>query len=364
MFLSPLKIGDVILPNNLILAPMSGVTNSWFRRLIKLENPGAVGLVVTEFISIEGMTRQNEGSLRMMRFREEEAPISIQVFGNPIERMVLAAQMIEESGANIVDINCGCPVPKVVKKGGGCELMRQPEHLEKILKAVRTAISIPLTLKIRSGWDEENKNALEIATMAEASGVDMLTIHGRTRQALYRGEADWGIVADVAEKLRIPVIGSGDVVDAASAKRYLERGVAGVMIGRGAMSDPWIFSEIVAASSSTHFEVPSETKTIDVLLRYLSLLSADLPEKAVLGRMKQFATQVTRRVPGSTPARRAICTCKTTEEMISTLEEWREFLNGKSETRYRPPQTSAASGERFPQQAANLSSHRWRTNNA
>ncbi len=332
MFLRPLQIGNLTLENNLILAPMSGVTNSWFRRLLKLENPGAIGLVVTEFISIEGMTRKNEGSLRMMRFREEESPISIQVFGNPIDRMVLAAEMIQESGANIVDINCGCPVPKVVKKGGGCELMRQPEHLEKILRAVRAKIQIPLTLKIRSGWSESNKNALEIALMAQDCGVDMLAIHGRTREALYRGDADWDIVEEVANRLTIPVIGSGDVVDAASAKRCLDRGVAGVMIGRGAMANPWIFREIQSAANGEHFEPPSDVATVDVLLRYMGLLSADLPEKAVMGRMKQFASQVTRRVRGATPARRAICTAKTLAEMESTLERWREYLQSRPGT--------------------------------
>lgn len=329
MFLQPLQIADLTLENNLILAPMSGVTNSWFRRLLKLENPGAIGLVVTEFISIEGMTRKNEGSLRMMRFRQEESPISIQVFGNPVDRMVLAAEMIQESGANVFDINCGCPVPKVVKKGGGCELMRQPKHLEKILKAVRAKIQIPLTLKIRSGWSESDKNALDIALMAQDCGVDMLAIHGRTREALYRGEADWDIVEQVANRLSIPVVGSGDVVDAASAKRCLERGVAGVMIGRGAMANPWIFREIQSAAQGRPLEAPNDLATVDVLLRYMQLLSADLPERAVMGRMKQFASQVTRRVHGATPARRAICTSKTLAEMELTLHQWREYMENR-----------------------------------
>ncbi|MCB0324912.1 MAG: tRNA-dihydrouridine synthase family protein, partial [Bdellovibrionales bacterium] len=255
---------------------------------------------------------------------------SIQIFGNPIERMVDAAIMIEQAGAEIVDINCGCPVPKVVKKGGGCELMRQPEHLEKILRAIRRAISIPLTVKIRSGWDEQSKNALAIARMAQDCGVSMIAVHGRTRQALYRGEADWSIVGEIARQVSIPVIGSGDVCDAQSAVRSLSTGVHGLMIGRGALANPWIFSEIAAALRGEAFTPPPPVATVDILEEYLELLTTDLPEKAVIGRMKQFASQVTRRVRGSTPARRALCTAKSVDEFRTLLKRWRDYLQGGS----------------------------------
>ena len=239
-----LKIGNITFESDLVLAPMSGVTNSAFRRLIRTENGGSVGLVVTEFISIEGLTRSIPQTLRMLEFRPEERPISIQIFGYDIAKMADAALMVQDYGADIVDINCGCPVPKVVKRGGGCELMRQPEHLKSILTEVRKTVSIPLTLKIRAGWDENNKNAIDIALMAQDCGIDMLAVHGRTRSDLYRGQADWNLVGEVASKLTIPVIGSGDIIDAESADRARKLGVAGLMIGRGAILNPWIFKEV------------------------------------------------------------------------------------------------------------------------
>lgn len=326
----PIKIGNVQLHNNLVLAPMSGVTNICFRQLIQELNPGAVGLLVTEFISIEGLTRENERSLKMMKFNEIERPISIQIFGHDIDRMVDAAMMVEDAGADIVDINCGCPVPKVVKRGGGCELMRQTEHLGKILKAVYKKVSIPLTLKIRSGWDQYSRNALEVAKLAEDSGVSMLAVHGRTRKDLYRGEADWGIIAQIAESISIPVIGSGDVVDYKSASEKLTAPISGAMIGRAALSNPWVFREILSAANGEDVDVPSDIATVDVLERYRNLLEEEFHERAVLGRLKQFASQVTRRVRGSSDIRKSLCTSKSVAEYSEILKIWREDLLGDS----------------------------------
>jgi tRNA-dihydrouridine synthase B len=324
--LKPLKIGSVEIPLPFLLAPMSGVTNSAFRRLIKELNPGAVGLVVTEFISVEGLTRNNEQSLRMMDFREMERPISIQIFGSDANRLIDAAQMVEETGANIVDINCGCPVPKVVKRGGGCELMRKPEHLGKILAGVRNAVKIPLTVKIRAGWDSENRNAVEVARAAEDSGVDMITVHGRTRQDLYRGDADWQMVSAVAGAVKVPVIGSGDIQSFESALARTKYGAAGLMIGRGALSNPWIFGEMLAGFNGEQFINPSLVATVDVLERYLELLLEDMPERGAIGKMKQFASQVTRRVHGAAETRRAICSCSTLAEMKMIFDSWRTQL--------------------------------------
>ena len=322
-----LKIAGLELEPNLILAPMSGVTNSCYRRLIKSENPGAVGLVVTEFISIEGLTRQNLKSLQMMKFRPEERPISIQIFGHTVERMVEAAKMVEDAGADIIDINSGCPVPKVVRRGGGCELMRQPEHLEKLLRAVKSAISIPLTLKIRSGWDDSSRNAPIIAKVAEDAGVSMLAIHGRTRSQLYRGEADWDIVAEIAQSISIPVVGSGDVVDIDSAKRALAKGVAGLMIGRGSFLNPWIFSEILAGLSGKKFTRPADSRTVDIIEQYRDILAEELPEKAMIGKLKQLAAQVTRRVRGGAQYRKRLCLSNNVSQFSEVLVEFREAIS-------------------------------------
>jgi tRNA-dihydrouridine synthase B len=307
---------------------MSGVTNSAFRKLIHLENPGSVGLVVTEFISIEGLTRQNLRSLEMMRFEESERPISIQIFGHDVERMILSAQMIQDAGADIIDINSGCPVPKVVRRGGGCELMRQPDHMKVLLERVVKAVSIPVTLKIRSGWDEQTKNALQIAKIAEDAGIAMLAVHGRTRSALYRGEADWEVVEQVARSIKIPVVGSGDIVDYQSYKKLRTPNVAGVMIGRGALENPWIFSSIHAqrGREDTECADPAAPEILRVIRRYSALLSEHLPDKAVLGKLKQFCSQVTRMVRGSTPVRKALCQSKDMSEFTQVLQRWEDSL--------------------------------------
>lgn len=341
--LNPFDIGKVNVAPNLILAPMSGVTNSCFRKLIRDENPGSLGLAVTEFISIEGLTRRNGRSLQMMEYSEEERPISIQIFGYDIERMVEAAQMVEDTGADIVDINCGCPVPKVVKRGGGCELMRQTYHLGKMLNRVVKAVSIPVTLKIRSGWDDESRNALDVGVIAQDAGVAMLAVHGRTRKSLYRGIADWDIISEIAGALEIPVVGSGDIVDAETAQRALTSGVAGIMIGRGAMANPWIFSEITSAVRGEAFAEKGAFETIDLLERYAVILSANMPERGVTGKMKQLASQATRRIKGSSKARRAICTSQSLSEMLEVLQRWREYLLAQ-----RSPIPEARSGALTP----------------
>lgn len=329
MFLKTIKLRNIEISPNLILAPMSGVTNISFRRLIKLLNPGAVGLVVTEFISIEAMTRRVEQSIRMMRFEEEERPLSIQIFGNEIERMAEAAKMVEDAGADIVDINSGCPVPKVVKKGGGCELMRRPEHVAKMLKAVRKAVSIPLTMKIRAGWDLQNRNAVEIAKIAEDSGVEMLTVHGRTRQEAYRGFSDWELIAEVASQIKIPVIGSGDVVCIESAKKALQSGVAGIMIGRAALSNPWIFNEIYCGINSLPYVTPPAIATVEVLFKYIDLLNHYLSEKAAMGRLKQLTSQITRRVHGSAQVRRELCMSSSLGQYIDVLKRWADYIENR-----------------------------------
>jgi tRNA-dihydrouridine synthase B len=324
---APLKIRSVEFSPRLILAPMSGVTCSAFRRMIRRENPGAVGLLVTEFISIEGLTRANPQSVRLMQYREEERPLSIQIFGYDIDRMVDAAKIAQDAGADIVDINCGCPVPKVVKRGGGCELMRQPDHLMKILAAVRNAVTIPLTLKIRAGWDDNSRNALDVAVRAEQCGIDMLTIHGRTRVQLYRGLADWNLIGEVASNLSIPVVGSGDIMDVESARERLASGAAALMIGRGALANPWIFSELSALLSGKSYAPHRPEETARLLRRYALLLHEDMPEKGAIGRLKQLASQAVRNMPGAAQARKAMCTSQTVSALLDVTKRWEDDLS-------------------------------------
>ncbi len=332
------KIDNLAIKSPLILAPMSGVTNCAFRELIALTNPGAVGLFVTEFISIEALTRQNPKCFQMMKYTSTQRPISVQIFGYDLKRMVLAAKMAEDAGADIVDINSGCPAPKVVRKGGGCELMRQPEHMAKLLSGVKKEIKIPLTLKIRAGWDSDSRNALEISKLAEESGVSMLAIHGRTKAEGYRGFADWDIIGNVAEELSIPVVGSGDVTDIESAKKSLESGVKGLMIGRASLSNPWVFREIHQQLNGNDYQVPSYAETIDLMQHYLELLLKEMPEKGAIGKMKQIASQVTRRVPGSKPIRHRLTRSQSLSEFDSHLEAWRsELLGGSFDKEFDSP---------------------------
>lgn len=289
------SIGSIKVDPGLVLSPMSGVTTRPFRRLIKELNPGAVGLVVSEFVSVEGMTRGSQRTLEMMKFSESERPYCVQIFGYDIERMRDAALMVQDIGADLVDINCGCPAPKVVKRGGGCELMRQPEHLQGIIRAVRKAVSIPVTIKIRAGWDEGSRNALSVAKMAEGEGVQALAIHGRTRAQLYRGMADWDLVQEVAEVLTIPVLGSGDVVCRRTAEERLKGKVAGLFIGRASLSNPFVFSEIISGEGPRLRG--NLSLMLDVLTRYIELLREDFADSSCGGKFKQLASQMCRGAP-------------------------------------------------------------------
>src|SRR3990172_6905187 len=243
MQIGSFKIRSVEINPPLILSPMAGVTDVSFRRLIK--RCGGVGLTVSEFISVEGLTRSNPKAKRQMRFYAEERPFAVQIFGGQPERMRMAAQMAEEVGADILDINCGCPAPKVVKHGGGSGLLKDPQRLETILKEVKKAIKIPLTIKIRAGYYDHTINAVETAKLAEACGVEHIALHGRTKEQGYRGLANWDLVRQIKEVVRVPVSGSGDVttIDGAFA-RFRETNCDGVLIGRGAMANPWIFRQI------------------------------------------------------------------------------------------------------------------------
>jgi tRNA-dihydrouridine synthase B len=311
-------VRDLAINPGLVLSPMSGVTTRPFRRLIKELNPGGVGLVVSEFVSVEGMTRGSRRTLEMMRFSEEERPYCVQIFGYDIDRMRDAALMVQDLGADIVDINCGCPAPKVVKRGGGCELMRQPDHLQAIIREVRKAVSIPLTLKIRAGWDEGSKNALEVATMAQSEGIEALTIHGRTRAQLYRGMADWDLVEFVADRLSIPVLGSGDVVDRQSAADRLKGKIAGLFIGRASMWNPLVFSEII--SGEAHTLRGDHNRMLQILLRYSELLREDFQESSCAGKMKQLASQMCR----GALWRKQLLTLNTLREQLDLLDRVRD----------------------------------------
>jgi nifR3 family TIM-barrel protein len=316
---------------------MAGVTDYVFRRLIKRR--GGVGLVVSEFISVEGLTRNNPKSKRQMRFDEEERPFAVQIFGGQAERMAMGAEMAEEVGADILDVNCGCPAPKVVKNGGGSGLMREPERLETILKEIKKSISIPLTLKVRTGYSDASINVIDIAKMAEQCGVEHIQVHGRTREQAYKGLANWEIIRQVKEAVSIPVSGNGDITTIDyGMKRWQESGVDGILIGRGAMQNPWIFRQFQDALEGREPYQPSVEEKKSVLLEFFEMCLGEMPEIVALGKMKQLAGQFTKGLAGGAQFRQTLYHSHSAGEILdnisiyfSTLSNGRSYGDGQVE---------------------------------
>lgn len=304
---------------------MAGVTDYTFRRLIKRR--GGVGLVVSEFISVEGLTRGNPKSKRQMRFDEDERPFAVQIFGGKPDRMAMGAEMAEEVGADILDVNCGCPAPKVVKNGGGSGLLREPKLLEEILKAIKSSISIPLTLKVRTGYTESTVNVVDIAKMAEQCGVEHIQVHGRTREQGYKGLANWERIAEVKRAVSIPVSGNGDITSIDyGMQKWKESGVDGILIGRGAMQNPWIFRQFQDAIEGREPYQPDLQEKKDVLLEFFSLCREEMPEIVALGKMKQLAGQFTKGLVGGAQFRQTLYHSHSADEILDNISIYFETL--------------------------------------
>jgi tRNA-dihydrouridine synthase B len=323
--MKPFKIRDVEISPPLVLSPMAGVTDVPFRALMKRR--GGIGLTVSEFISVEGLTRNNPKSKRQMRFHDYERPFAVQIFGGQPGRMAMAAEMAEDVGADILDVNCGCPAPKVVKHGGGSGLLKDLPRLETILKEIKKVITIPLTVKIRAGFYDNNRNAVEVARMAEACGVEHIALHGRTKEQAYKGLADWDLVRQVKEAVSVPVSGSGDVLTIEDAfRRRRETNCDGILIGRGAMANPWIFRQIEDALEGREPFQPTLEDKRAVLLEYFELLRADMPEFAAIGRMKQLAGQFTKGLHGGARFRQVIYHSHSVTEILERIGDYFETV--------------------------------------
>ncbi len=314
------NIRDVAIHPPIVLAPVAGHTDSLFRRVIK--SLGGCGLVVSELVSTEGMTRGGAGTYRLMRFEEEERPVSIQIFGADSARMAESARFVEEMGADIVDINVGCPVKKVVRQGGGSRLLRNLPLMEKIFKSVRKSIRAPLTVKIRSGWDRSSINALDVLKLAEDCGVDALTIHGRTRSDMFSGQADWSVIARVKEKARIPVIGNGDIFMPADAERmFRETGVDGIMVGRGVLGNPWLIRQCWDHISGRPVRQVSLHERAEFMMDFLRQVRDEAPPAVALGRMKKIGGYLSKGFPEGSRLRARIHACGAAEEFFEILLE-------------------------------------------
>ena len=236
-----MKIGPIELTSPFVVSPMAGMTDTAFRRLVKRQ--GGCGLVVSEMVSSEGLVRGIDRTLEYAEYTEEERPVSIQIFGGEPATMAEAARVVEQMGANIVDVNMGCPVPKIAKHNAGCSLMREPEHAAAIIAAMAKAVKIPVTVKMRKGWDDGEVNAPELARRVEDAGAQAIAIHGRTAKQSYSGSADWDFVSSLAKSVSIPVFGSGDCIEPEDIISRLQSGVSGVYVGRGVLRNPWILAQ-------------------------------------------------------------------------------------------------------------------------
>jgi len=290
------RFGDI----RYLMAPMAGISDTVFRTLIR--EMGAQ-CVVSELVSAEGMVRRGKKTLELMEFGEAERPVGIQIFGHDIATLTEAARIVQGEGADFVDINFGCPVKKVVCDGGGAAWLRDPVALGKLLDSVKGALRIPLTIKVRTGWDEESRNVMDVVKVAAESGVSWVAIHGRTRAQGYSGVADWDLIRQVAWASKIPVIGNGDIITSAQARARIDEGFShAVMIGRGALKNPWIFRELSGESEGNynfpalierHFQLAIEKKGAQraylSLKKFLSWYAAGYPYSSPF-RAKIFAS--------------------------------------------------------------------------
>jgi tRNA-dihydrouridine synthase B len=278
-----MKIGTVTLDSPFVVAPMAGMTDTGFRRLVKRH--GGCGLVVTEMVSSEGLVRGIDRTLEYAEYTEEERPISIQIFGGDPSKMAAAAQVVERMGADIVDINMGCPVPKISKHNAGCSLMRDPEQAADVVAKMVKAVRIPVTVKMRAGWNDASRNAPEMAVRMQDAGAAAVTIHGRTAEQSYKGLADWDLVAEVAARLNIPVLGSGDCIEPGQIVDKLScsakpTAIAGVLVGRGVLRNPWILSQAADLAAGRSPRQITMAERGRFLLDYIDLLLADVHEEA------------------------------------------------------------------------------------
>lgn len=329
MLFEKLQVRNVEVRPAHILAPMAGITDTVFRRFIR--RLGGCGLIMTEFVSSEGMLRQNFRSQRYLYYEEEERPITAQIFGADPGHLAEAARQIEDLGFDLVDLNLGCPAKKVVKCGGS-GLLRELPLLGEILRAIRAAVKIPFTVKFRSGWNEQEIVALQVARLAEDSGVEAVAIHPRTREQGYSGRARWDIIQQVKQAVRIPVIGNGDVFRPEDAKAlYEQTGCDAVMIGRAAASNPWIFRQLHEFFTTGVYRQPSDADRYQLIRTYYSMLVAEEMPGAI-GKMKQFASWFTHGVRNGTELRRQVQSARGTGEVLDRVDAFFASLHAEPGT--------------------------------
>jgi len=315
-------IGNVQIDNNVFLAPMAGITDMAFRLLCKEKG---CGFVYTEMVSAKGMHYNDKKSKMLTNFCITEMPVGVQIFGSDPVIMAEIAEQLDKTDISIIDINMGCPTPKITKNGEGAALMMKPKLAGEIVRSVANATSKPVTVKIRKGWDDNSINAVEIAKIAEDNGAKAVTIHGRTREQFYKGCADWEIIAKVKESLSIPVIGNGDIVKPADAKSMLEQtGCDAVMIGRGAQGNPWIFGRITEyLKSGEILPEPTFDEKIEMIIRHMNLLTELKGEKIGVLEMRKHIAWYIKGLKNATQVRQEVYNMSSKYDIVELLKAYK-----------------------------------------
>ena len=319
------KIGNVEIKNRIVLAPMAGISNTSYRKIIK---EMGCGLIFAEMVSDKAIMFGNEKTFSLLKMDNSERPIVQQIFGSDLESFVIAAKKVEEEmHPDIIDINMGCPVPKIaLRSQAGSALLKDPKKIGEIVKAVVEAVDIPVTVKIRSGWDEKSINCVRVAKIIEENGASAITLHARTRSQGYSGMADWSLIKSVKESVSIPVIGNGDVTSPELAKKMLdETGCDAVMIGRGVLGNPWLIKNCVNyLENGDYNNFISFDEKINMLKKHIEYLNNDKCEKVALLEIRSHAIWYLKGVSGAAKIKNQICSAKSVEEILGILEKFKE----------------------------------------
>lgn len=312
-----MNIGNVQLKNKYILAPMAGITDLPFRLLCKEQG---CSLLYTEMVSAKGLYYKDEKTEEIMKTVEEENPVAIQIFGSDAKIMAqVVKERINDLSFRIIDINAGCPAPKIVKNGDGSALMKNPQLIGEIIHSIVQVTHLPVTIKIRSGWDEEQLNAVEVAKIAEQAGAKAITVHGRTREQFYTGQSNWDVIRQVKESVNIPVVGNGDIKSVEDARSLLESTQCdGIMIGRAALGNPWIFSNLIHQREE-HIDLKTKIQTA---IRHMDMLLNIKPEKVVTGEIRKHVGWYTKGLNGSAELRNKINKTNSSQEIKELLLDY------------------------------------------